>query len=168
MTNRFEYGLVGTLLDTNNRPVGQVTTGKVHNVIECSALLCLKLVSEEVPSFQAPADPRVHIDDIDSFSKVRDIKPPEIADYLNSNGRINLAEKVIKEALADILAVSPVKNDWGGEDDDFYTSNLSIKSVIGDVRAERALLMQSLREHPLYLEMIIQRAKWTFYEFINA
>ena len=126
MTKRFEYGPVGTLLDANNRPVGHVSTGKVHNVIECSALLCLQLALEEVPSFQASTAPRVHIDGIDSFSKVRDIKPPEIADYLDSNGRVDLAENVIKEALADILAVTPVKNDWGGEDDDLYTSNLSI------------------------------------------
>ena len=74
MTNRFEYGPVGTLLDANNRPVGHVSTGKVHNVIECSALLCLQLALEEVPSFQASTAPRVHIDGIDSFSKVRDIK----------------------------------------------------------------------------------------------
>lgn len=84
MTNRFECGLFGTLLDTSNRPVGPVTTGTVNNVIECSALLCLKLASEEAPSFQAPTDLRVHIDEIDSFSKVRDIKPPESAEYLDS------------------------------------------------------------------------------------
>jgi hypothetical protein len=126
MTKRFEYGPVGTLLDANGQPVGHVVTGTVHNVIKCSALLCLQLALEEVPSFQPSADLRLHIDDIDSFSKVSDIKPFEIADCLDSNGRVDLAENVIKKALADILAVTPVKNDWGGEDDDLYTSNLII------------------------------------------
>ena len=126
MTKRFEYGRVGTLLDANNRPVRHIVTGTVHNVIECSALLCLQLALEEAPSFHSSTVLRVQIDDIDSFSKVRHIEPPEIADYLDSNGRLDLAENVIKTALADILSVTPVKNDWGGEDDDLYTSNLII------------------------------------------
>jgi hypothetical protein len=126
MTRKFEYGPVGTLIDHNNQPVGHVLTGTVHNVIECSALLCLQLALEEVPSFQASTASRVHIDNIDSFSKVRDIKPSEIANYLDSNGRVDIAEDIIKVALADILAVTPLKNDWGGEDDDLYTSNLII------------------------------------------
>ncbi len=126
MTNRFEYGPVGRLLDTNNQPVGHLLTGTVHNVIECSALLCLQLAVEEFPTFQESAPARVHVEDIDSFSKVRDIKPTDITGHINHNGRVNLSENVIKEALADILAVTPVKDDWGGEDDDLYTANLII------------------------------------------
>ena len=106
MTKRFEYGPVGTFLDDNNLPVGHVLTGTIHNVIECSALLCLQLALEEVPSFQPSTVIRVQIDDIDSFSKVRDIEPPEISDYLNSNGRLDLAENVIKTAFAEILSVT--------------------------------------------------------------
>jgi len=126
MTKGFEYGHIFTYLDANNQPNGHILTGTVNKVIEYSALLCLQLALEEVPSFQSSTVLRVQIDDIDSFSKVRDIEPSEIADCLDSNGRLDLAENVIKKALAGILSVTPVKNDWGGEDDDLYTSNLII------------------------------------------
>ena len=127
MTKRFKQGMVGTLLDANNQPAGHVLTGTVRDVIESSALLCLKLAVEEVPSSHQPSPPlRVHIDDIDNFRKVRNFKLHTIADYIDSNGRVDLAENIIKNALAEILAVKPAKKGWGGEDNDLYTSNLSI------------------------------------------
>jgi len=53
MTNQFKYGPVLPLHDANRRHVGDILSGTLNNVIECSALLCLRLAAEEAPSVQA-------------------------------------------------------------------------------------------------------------------
>ena len=47
ITHRFEFGPIGTLLDANNAPIGNLYTGSINRVIEASALLCLQLSTEE-------------------------------------------------------------------------------------------------------------------------
>jgi ribosomal protein L18 len=47
ITGKFEFGLIGTLLDANETPSGTIYTGSISRVIEASALLCLQLSTEE-------------------------------------------------------------------------------------------------------------------------
>lgn len=47
ITGRFDFGPTGTLFDENNTPIGNLYTGQIRRVIEASALLCLKLSTEE-------------------------------------------------------------------------------------------------------------------------
>jgi len=47
ITHRFEFGPIGTLLDANNAPIGNLYTGSINRVMEASALLCLQLSTEE-------------------------------------------------------------------------------------------------------------------------
>lgn len=69
---------------------------------------------------------RIHIDDIDSFDKVRNVQYDEIKDFLD-NGRIELEEDFIQKCIEEILDVPLHKKDWGGEENDLYTSNLVIE-----------------------------------------
>lgn len=68
---------------------------------------------------------RLFIDDIDSFSKVRAIDREMVTDLLDENGFLNVAEDVIQTLLEEILGVPNHKKDWGGEENDLYTGNLS-------------------------------------------
>lgn len=138
ITKRFEWGPAGTLLDANNKPVGQVLTGSIPSVIDSSALLCIHLASEEIQSSQAPTALRIHIDDIDSFIRVREILPRAIANLLDSNSRLDLKEDAIQKAFEDILAVPFHRGDWGGEDNDLYTANV----ILGGQRMQTAFALK--------------------------
>jgi hypothetical protein len=72
-----------------------------------------------------PIDARIYVEDIDSFSKVRDINPSVVAHVLK-DGRIELSEDHVQGALEQILEVPIHRRDWGGETNDLYTSNLII------------------------------------------
>ena len=66
----------------------------------------------------------VFIEDIDEFSKVKDVdvKISEVNETMP-----NIPEKDIKSAFCSILGIESV-NDWGGEQSDIYTANMHIKN----------------------------------------
>lgn len=125
MTNRYKDYRVGGLYDENNQFVGNIRMGTIDNVIEASALLCMRLLTEEdeYRGENTEQQIRVHLDDIYSFQKIRTVGVEDIRLQL-LNGRIEISEAFIKKALEEILDVAVHQADWGGEDDDLYTANL--------------------------------------------
>jgi hypothetical protein len=110
-----------TYCDDNGR---HVFTGRVNRVIEASALLCLQLAAEDLSDSVAPsAAGRVFVDDIDSFAKVRQVDPKEVRCLL-ANGRLDVGEDEVQRCIEAVLDVPLHKSDWGGEENDLYTTNL--------------------------------------------
>lgn len=68
---------------------------------------------------------RLYVEDIDSFAKVRDVNPEQVA-YLLEDGYLEVLEDRVQRALEAILDVPFHKPDWGGELDDLYTSNVRL------------------------------------------
>lgn len=66
ITHRFEFGPIGTLLDANNAPVGNLFMGSINRVIEASALLCLQLSTEErtAPSDRIGEEGKLFINEV--------------------------------------------------------------------------------------------------------
>jgi hypothetical protein len=56
LTGRFQFGPVGTLLDSNEKRVGTLLTGSIDRVIDASALLCLQLAAEETETRSSSSD----------------------------------------------------------------------------------------------------------------
>jgi hypothetical protein len=71
---------------------------------------------------------RLHVEDVDSFAKVRDVHPRMIAGFLK-DGYLDQAEDAIQRALESVLGVSFHKKDWGGEGNDLYTSNVLVNGA---------------------------------------
>ncbi len=72
---------------------------------------------------------RLFINDIDSFRKVREVDPAQVERFLH-NGRLEgFSEDAIKQAFEDILAISGHTTDWGGEQNDLYTANVTINKA---------------------------------------
>jgi len=69
----------------------------------------------------------VHTHEIDQFDKVRDYVPR----YRKSDLDVlkNIPERDVKMAIADLLGVVTVPNDWGGELSDLFTPNVTIRGV---------------------------------------
>lgn len=84
-----------------------------------------------------PLQERLYVEDIDSFSKVRDINPACVA-HLLSDGRIELSEDAVQLALEQILDVPFHRKDWGGEICDLYTANV----IVNGARTETAFLLK--------------------------
>lgn len=68
---------------------------------------------------------RLYIDDIDSFKTVANISSLDVASDLK-NGRIEIGENAVQCCLEELIGESFHKEDWGGEENDLYTSNLRI------------------------------------------
>lgn len=75
---------------------------------------------ESYYQFQLP-EPRLYIQSIDSFSRVRNINPEQVHSLLN-NGHFDIPEREVKEAFAQIIGQSYIPADWGGETEDIYSS----------------------------------------------
>ncbi len=69
---------------------------------------------------------RVYIDNIDNFKEVYQIKPEKVTRLLDKNGQLSMREDDVQTAFEDILGVKFHKMDWGGEENDLYTSNITI------------------------------------------
>jgi hypothetical protein len=82
-------------------------------------------------------DPRLFIEDIDNFAKVRAVTPAAVAPLLK-NGYLNLSEEAVQTALEAILGVPFHKKDWGGEVNDLYTANV----LVGGTRRPTAFLLK--------------------------
>ncbi len=61
----------------------------------------------------------VSIDELDSFKKVRSVEAP--------SRRIALPERQFKDGIQEILGDRGTFKDWGGEQNDFYSSNLRVR-----------------------------------------
>jgi hypothetical protein len=68
---------------------------------------------------------RLYVEDIDSFSLVREVKPSMVAHFLK-DGCMNMAENVVKLALEQILHVPSHRKDSPAELDDIYTANVMV------------------------------------------
>ena len=84
-----------------------------------------------------PSGLRLYVEDIDSFRKVRDVNPSEVADMVHE-GYLDRSEDSIQMALEQILDVPMHKKDWGGEINDLYTANV----VVYGGRVETAFLLK--------------------------
>lgn len=93
---------------------------------------------QRVPEFSdLPMNLRLHVDEIDSFQKVRDVDPGTVADLLEG-AYFDRSEDSIQIAFEEILAVPMHKKDWGGETNDLYTANVVAKGR----RIETAFLLK--------------------------
>jgi hypothetical protein len=75
-----------------------------------------------------PVQERLYIEDIDSFKRVRDVNPEAVHAHLH-DGYLNLSEDGVQIALEQILNEPMHKKDWGGEQNDLYTSNLLVNAA---------------------------------------
>jgi hypothetical protein len=84
-----------------------------------------------------PIKDRLHVEDIDGFSKVRDINHAMYDDLL-TDGYLPVLENDIQVALEQILGETLHKEDHGGELNDLYTANL----VVNGARTPTAFLLK--------------------------
>jgi hypothetical protein len=84
-----------------------------------------------------PIKERLYVEDVDSFAKVRDVNPGMVASLLK-DGYLDLAEDGVQLALEAILEISFHKNDWGGEANDLYTTNV----VVNGTRRPTAFMLK--------------------------
>lgn len=75
-----------------------------------------------------PIAARLYVEDIDSFSRVRDVNPAAVANLL-PGGYLHVSEDVVQMSLEQILDVPVHKKDWGGELNDMYTANVMVNGV---------------------------------------
>lgn len=88
-----------------------------------------KIRIQSLPEYtDLPLDTRLYVEGIDSFSKVRDINPSMVQEFIE-NGYFDKSEDFVQLALERILNVSLHKNDWGGEQNDLYTANTKINGA---------------------------------------
>jgi hypothetical protein len=81
----------------------------------------LEKISDQLDKYtDLPLQTRVYVEDIESFSKVRDINPECVRRFLN-DGRIDLEEDKVQHAIENILGETFHKNDHGGEINDLST-----------------------------------------------
>jgi hypothetical protein len=85
-----------------------------------------------------PIKERLYVEDIDSFSRVRDVNPAAVNHLLLLGGYLERSEDAVQMALEQILDVSFHKKDWGGEVDDLYTANV----VVNGLRRATAFLLK--------------------------
>jgi hypothetical protein len=69
---------------------------------------------------------RLYVENIDNFSRVRDVKPSMVA-HLLIDGCLNVAENIVKTALEEILQVPHHRKDSCVELDDIYTANVTVR-----------------------------------------
>ena len=84
-----------------------------------------------------PQESRLYVEDIDSFRKVRDINPSTVLSLLNK-GFFDQSEDFVQTAFERILEVSFHKKDWGGEQNDLYTTNV----IVNGKRRSAAFLLK--------------------------
>lgn len=84
-----------------------------------------------------PIGKRLYIEDIDSFKNVRDINP-SLVDSVLENGYFDKSEDEVQMVFEQIINESFHKKDWGGEENDLYTSNI----IINGRRTSSAFLLK--------------------------
>jgi hypothetical protein len=85
-----------------------------------------KIRQESLPRYtDLPIKDRLYVEDIDSFSRVRDVNPSIVAHFLQ-DGCLDMAEDTVKMGLEQILDVPFHRKDSPAELDDIYTANVII------------------------------------------
>jgi hypothetical protein len=84
-----------------------------------------------------PIGKRLYIEDIDSFKNVRDVNP-SLVDSVLENGYFDKSEDEVQMVFEQIINESFHKKDWGGEENDLYTSNI----LINGKRTSSAFLLK--------------------------
>ncbi len=77
---------------------------------------------------------RVYVDDIDSFKKVKDIRPESVRGLVP----LSVREADIKQSIADIIGERFIPKDWGGEKSDLYSTYV----ILGGKRASTAFMLK--------------------------
>lgn len=81
----------------------------------------LERISDQLDRYtDLPLQARVYVEDVESFSKVRDINPERVRSVLK-DGRIEIEEDKVQRAIENILGETFHKNDHGGEINDLST-----------------------------------------------
>jgi len=80
----------------------------------------------EPASSGEPRGPRLFVEDIDEFSKVKEILAADVSSHLNECGFLDISEDRVQEAIEEILSVPYHKKDWGGEINDLYSANVHV------------------------------------------
>jgi len=75
---------------------------------------------------EMPVSPRLHVDDIDSFEKVRSVSTDAVSHLLSAAGYFDRSEESIQRAIEEIIGETLHKTDWGGETNDLYSSNIRV------------------------------------------
>jgi len=97
-----------------------------------------RIRQDSLPQYtDLPLGPRLFVEDIESFRKVRDVNRATVADILQE-GYLDRPEDSVQMALEQILDVPMHKKDWGGEINDLYTANV----IVNGRRTETAFLLK--------------------------
>jgi hypothetical protein len=89
------------------------------------------------PWIDLPVMDRLFVEDIDSFSRVRDINPAMVTSFI-PGGFLSLSEDSVQHALEQILNLEFHQKDWGGEFCDTYTANV----IVNGTRRDTAILLK--------------------------
>lgn len=92
-----------------------------------------------------PSTSSISVEDIDSFSKIRDTRPPGSRGVQSIK---SVPEAEIKKAFAEIIGEPYVPKDWGGETSDLFTTRV----VVGGQRVATAFVLKGKAFfHPMTL-----------------
>ena len=91
-------------------------------------------------------------EDIDQFSKMKDVEIGSADEWMDAMRGCSEAD--VKKAITSLLS-EPIKKDWGGESDDHFSGNVSVR---GRRRSAAFLLKGPSRFSELTLEMCGKRA----------
>ena len=73
-----------------------------------------------------PATPRLYVEHIDSFAAVRDVNHDMVVSFLKDSGYLDLSEDEVQIGIEQIIKEPFHKKDWGGEENDLYSSQLQV------------------------------------------
>jgi hypothetical protein len=124
-------------------PIGAFVRGTAFGKLTVTAQFYIrgleKIRTQNLPQYtDLPMQSRYFVEDIDSFRKVRDVNPSAVSDLLKANGLFDRSENEVQLAFEKILAVPMHKEDWGGEINDIYATNI----VINGARTDGAFLLK--------------------------
>ena len=91
-------------------------------------------------------------EDIDKFSKMNDVQAGNADEWMKTMQ--SLPETKVKDAFASLFS-EPTKKDWGGESDDHFSANISVR---GQRRTAAFLLKGPSQFREMTLDMCGQRA----------
>jgi len=94
-------------------------------------------IKTDTPLIQTK-DLRVYIEQIDSFTNVKNVSAKDINHTLSKTERLEISEDKVQLAIESILNLKFHQNDWGGETNDLYTANV----VIDGERRQAAFLLK--------------------------
>ena len=87
------------------------------------------ILTADLPRYtDLPQRERLFIQDMDSFSRVRDVNPAMVASHI-PGGFLKLSENDVQLALEAILNIPHHKIDWGGEFCDLFTANMTVNGA---------------------------------------